>query len=665
MATSPATIRLLPGVSLSTTLLLVFLLLVPLSTTALSCYSSSIIISPGSTSRTLTPCRKFYALSSSSDTRRRRWPLLRCRCPCRKTVTTAALCVSRTGTMDNDDYGDDDNFHRNNGNRSIKAAASTSPRPSSSGTFAEIIKTSFLIAGTTVGGGFLALPQTVVVPLGGFPPAAISLAMVWFFLLGQSWILCTCLVECYQATHQDGLGLVYLTRHVLSKNDLKAADPDAMIRNKEESADNSKSHSDTTYHLLRRLRMPFSFSSSLVVSWLLILLTEATLVSQLARAGILYADLVVGPSSSKTFMNYRLGCTMAALVGAIMSFADNRRTAGVASPDDSNNNRLATNVNAVLTAIFLASAVLLFHAGQTSAQWSHCMSTTTSNRRLLFSTLGKAMPIMLQLLVYGEILPNVCHMLKYNLPHIQKALVLGSFLPLILLTGWAALGVALLPPSSFAAVAAAGAAVQDPVTVLLATGSSAVQQRLVWLAISAIGTTILGSFLALQTAYRDLFRMDNDDTNANNKEGKQPQQDRKDHTNDSAATTAMSPPQRQHWGMKNWLRQSWTEIVAIVIPPLAISLISPSLFLQAIEFAGAYPGLLLYGVIPPVLFHRLRRSSSRSSSKNRRKIRSNRMMSLMVHGLGLLSVTMVAFSALGDLQKIAVWLYQCFRSKLT
>jgi hypothetical protein len=54
----------------------------------------------------------------------------------------------------------------------------------------------------------------------------------------------------------------------------------------------------------------------------------------------------------------------------------------------------------------------------------------------------------LQLLVYCEILPNVCAMLRYEAKRIRVAIVLGSLLPLIAEIGWAALGIGLLPPGT-------------------------------------------------------------------------------------------------------------------------------------------------------------------------------------------------------------------------
>ena len=388
-----------------------------------------------------------------------------------------------------------------------------------------ITKASLLIAGTTVGGGFLALPQTVVVPFGGFPVTAVSLSVVWIFLLAQSWILCRSIVQCYKETGRNGLGITYVAQHVLG-----AGKP---------------------------------------ALFLLVVLTEATLVSQLARAGILYA------AGSSSMIQYQIGCVLAAVTGAILSLRDE----GV-----------ATNSNAFMTTVFLGAAALLFQAGQIQADWSKCLVSAST---VTVSTISKAVPTMLQLLVYGEILPTVCHMLNYNLCKVRSALILGSFIPLVLLCGWAALGVALLPTLSTDI---------DPVIILL-QHSASIQFRLTILAAAAIGTTILGSFLALRSAYNDV------------------------------AVDAK----------KEWLQRPAVSTMALICPPLAVSLISPSLFFKAIDFAGAYPVLLLYGVLPPLISFRMNGSKKRLS---------------WTVALGLLSICMVGVAAVKDMQSISMSVFR-------
>lgn len=299
--------------------------------------------------------------------------------------------------------------------------------------------------------------------------------------------------------------------------------------------------------------------------FLLVVLTEATLVSQLARAGILFA---AGDSS---VIKYQMGCALAAVTGAILALG---------------NNKVANNSNAFLTTLFLGAAILLFQAGQAQADWSRCL---VSASKVSATTIAKAVPTMLQLLVYGEILPNICRMLNYKLSYIRTAFALGSFIPLFLLAGWAALGVALLSTLSTGI---------DPVTILL-QHSAAVQSRLTILAVAAIGTTILGSFLALQSAY-----------------------------NDVAVETK-----------KEWMQRPAVSSLALVVPPLTVSLISPSLFFKAIDFAGAYPVLLLFGVLPPLISYRMNGSMKEFS---------------WTVALGLLSAGIVGVAAVKDVKSIVM-----------
>ena len=174
---------------------------------------------------------------------------------------------------------------------------------------------------------------------------------------------------------------------------------------------------------------------------------------------------------------------------------------------------------------------------------------------------------MLQLLVYAEILPTICQLLHFNLPAIRVAILTGSALPLILEVFWAGLG--------FGLVDAAGA---DPVDVLLA--SSPVRRQLFLLTTSAIATTVIGSYLALQSIFDDLIS-----------------------PSASSMKTARS-------GRRN-LVASWQRRIVcgciVCFPALAIAAISPSVFLQAIDFAGSYPVLLLWGLAPPMAALSLRR----------------------------------------------------------
>ena len=174
---------------------------------------------------------------------------------------------------------------------------------------------------------------------------------------------------------------------------------------------------------------------------------------------------------------------------------------------------------------------------------------------------------MLQLLVYAEILPTICQLLHFNLPAIRVAILTGSALPLILEVFWAGLG--------FGLVDAAGA---DPVDVLLA--SSPVRRQLFLLTTSAIATTVIGSYLALQSIFDDLI-------------------------SPSASRMKTARSGRRN-SVASWQRRIVCGCI-VCFPALAIAAISPSVFLQAIDFAGSYPVLLLWGLAPPMAALSLRR----------------------------------------------------------
>ena len=363
-----------------------------------------------------------------------------------------------------------------------------------------IINAALLIAGTTVGGGFLALP-TVVAPTGFFP-AACTLTGVWAFLGIQS----LCVVESLL--------------HALQRR----------LQNQQSTNGSKSENTDYNPGVAAAAQSALGKRGETLVVALLVTLMEATLVSQISRAGTLLGSSTGG---------YRASCALSALSVAALVFSGPTR-------------RLVPFFNSALTIVFCIVAFSLFQTGAPAADWSRLAHSSN------WSAVGGSLPTFLQLLVYAEILPTVCRMLQYQIQPIRWAILLGSFLPLGLEVGWAALGMGLVPLGTKG----------DPVDVLLASGP--VQQPLLVLAIAAILTTIIGTYLALQSTANDLWA--------------------KVHNKASELKENVTP----------W-KQNMAEVIAIVIPALAIACISPTVFLRAIDFAGSYPVLLLWGILPPVL----------------------------------------------------------------
>jgi len=150
----------------------------------------------------------------------------------------------------------------------------------------------------------------------------------------------------------------------------------------------------------------------------------------------------------------------------------------------------------------------------------------------------------------------------------------------------------------------------------------AVQNRLYVLALSAIGTTVLGCYLALQSVYRDVVV---------GVGGVADRHSVSDSTNDT----------RNNEPLQN---KPWFQSLVIAAPPTAIACLSPALFGRAIAFAGAYPVLLLYGVLPAALYLKLHNSDNDITAAAAARV------------LGFLSIGMVLVSAVTDVRKATSWL---------
>ena len=376
-----------------------------------------------------------------------------------------------------------------------------------------ILQAAFLIAGTTIGGGFLALP-TVISP-AGFLPSTATLTSVWAYFVAQSFILVECLVN---------------------------------ERNREQDSNVSSSFSASP-GVSATAFATFGKAGEQITRLLLIVLTQATLVSQISRAGTL-----ILPNQ------YILGCILSSVSIAAIVFGPSKGKGIIWS----------TRANSVLLWLFLFSAGWVGISGVQNVAQASYWAVLSSAQYQHWDAVPRAIPTFLQLLVYGEIIPVVCDLLQFRVKAIKMSILMGSLLTLGLQLGWSALGTVLVTPTAGVVV--------DPVNVLLGAGG-AMQVPLFCLAITAILTTILGSYLALFSAFQDWMSGAGHDTDKD---------------------SSMMQSQENRNGEYPWrIRLAVASLISL--PALCISSISPDLFLKAIDFAGSYPVLLLWGVIPPAM----------------------------------------------------------------
>ena len=412
--------------------------------------------------------------------------------------------------------------------------------------FLQVLNAAFLVAGTTIGGGFLALPS-VVAPTGFYPSVA-ALCGVWGFFLSQSFVL----VECISRARFD-------------------------------------SEDDSPRGVAGAAKSVFGLKGEIATGILLVVLIQATLVAQISRAGML-------------FSNYRMGCIASAFSIAALVFGPR---SGI---------YFASKANAVLTLLFILSAFSVFGCGFGIADFSRLGMSSN------WSALGGALPSLLQLLVYGEIVPTVCQLLKYNTKRIQMAITIGSFLTLCLQIGWSGLGLGLFSGLGVSLeLVSSGSAVD----VLLATASP-VRLPLFSLAVTAILTTILGSYLALLSTVTDFVN---------------------EKKSDEEETGTESQSKLQEGRGNNSLLSRIKVASIISVPASLIACSSPSIFLRAIDFAGSYPVLMLWGVAPPVIALIQRSRDGKGKSKFKRSAGSSAWLAI----LASLSFGMVGFSAVEDI----------------
>jgi tyrosine-specific transport protein len=405
----------------------------------------------------------------------------------------------------------------------------------------------------------LALP--IRVAPAGFLPSATALVGVWLFFVGQSLVVVEMIVN--EARRRNEVGSVAIQALESSSN--TAVSSAGRSRNAVEAT------TQADVGLPSIARRALGGWGETAVSSLLVVLTMTTLVSQISKAGTMAAP-AFSPSLS-TFSLGNLGSYRAACATAALSFGALVFAGGVTT---------AARVNVLLAGVFAVSGAVLFTVGAPRADWTRLWNPCN------WQAASQSIPTFLQLLVYSEILPSVCVLLKHQLSALRIAVVLGSLLPLLVEVAWAGLGLGLTPLPPLSSVVSGGAAasstvvasVVDPVNLLLKAGGP-VQWPLMCLAAAAVSTTVVGSYLALGNTFSDLL--------TNTREG-------------SATAGAQNPAKRQ-WSQR---RQRLLIAFLSILPPTLVACSSPDVFLAAIDFAGSYPVLLLWGIAPPWMALKLR-----------------------------------------------------------
>jgi tyrosine-specific transport protein len=194
-----------------------------------------------------------------------------------------------------------------------------------------------------------------------------------------------------------------------------------------------------------------------------------------------------------------------------------------------------------------------------------------------YSMILSAFPVMLLALVYHNIVPTICSQLDYNRENIVKAIIVGTLIPLLMFICWDGVILGIGLPETIdnvadiaSGVSEAGPPNYDPVAVLergrhLDQGVDYTSVAVNAFGMSAITTSFIGFIISSVDFYKELLA---------------------NYMNDSSS-------------------DKWLYAFSIA-PPLVVAITDPSVFLNALDYAGTYGVSILFGILPIIIAYRLR-----------------------------------------------------------
>jgi tyrosine-specific transport protein len=170
------------------------------------------------------------------------------------------------------------------------------------------------------------------------------------------------------------------------------------------------------------------------------------------------------------------------------------------------------------------------------------------------------LPILLCSFGYHQVIPIVCQRLNYDTGRINRALLIGTAIPLIFNATILALGFCLFTQNELAKAAKLGL----PVFILLRDrfGSNLFIYAGQAFSLCAIGTSMIGISMAMKGALRDIFKSN---------------------------------------------KTLWHLVEAFIVIPLVPAIIKPNLFLAILGVAGGIFGNLIAGLLPVAPFLKAKR----------------------------------------------------------
>ncbi|KAL6196025.1 hypothetical protein ACLB2K_031642 [Fragaria x ananassa] len=372
----------------------------------------------------------------------------------------------------------------------------------------------FLVAGTTVGAGILAIPA--VTQESGFLATAITCVFCWAYMVATGLLVAEVNINTMSQLGSTSVSLVSMAMRTLG---------DVGVQ---------------------------------IVCWTYIFIHYALLVAYVARSSEILTKFVGIPL-------WESATLFSLVLGGICYFGSQRFIGAV---------------NGVLVTGIIISFAALVAVASGYLQWSALLKAN-------FQAVPMSIPIIILSFVYQNVVPVLCTDLEGDLSKVRTSIVLGTTIPLILFLVWDAVIL-----GTITHVEMGSGKIMDPLQLLEST-NVAVGPIVEVFSIFAISTSYIGFVLGLCDFLSDLLKL----------------------------------PAGQSWPVLPYL--------FTLIPPVVLSLLDPEIFFKALDFAGTYGVLLLFGILPAVMSWSDRYSSSSIAVKVPRLVPGGRFtLSLIVAGAG-------------------------------
>ncbi|XP_020275225.1 uncharacterized protein LOC109849764 [Asparagus officinalis] len=207
--------------------------------------------------------------------------------------------------------------------------------------------------------------------------------------------------------------------------------------------------------------------------------------------------------------------------------------------------RIIGVINGLLVFGILVSFAALVGVASGNLQWNSLLQAH-------FEAVPKSIPIIALSFVYQNVVPVLCTNLEGNLSKVRTSIVLGTAIPLILFLVWDAVIL-----GTISSLHTNSGRVIDPLE-LLRSNNGIVGPIVELFSFLAIGTSYIGFVLGLSDFVSDLLKL----------------------------PSGQSKP---------------LPFLLTLVPPLVLSLLDPEIFFKALDFAGTYGVLVLFGVLPAAM----------------------------------------------------------------